>query len=583
MPTIMRHPLTSALALTLASSLAAQNCIDRNYGTAIGLGDDTMFAIQPIGFAFPLNGTTYTDVHVCTNGYVFLSNAGVPLPGAADYSATTAELASGSPRLAPFWTDLDVRASNGGQCYVNATASMCTVTWSNAQCYALAADGLPVFTFQLQMLPSGQVQFFYEAGMTNHATTGGATLIGACSGGGATLPTASDLSLGGATPDPTIFEELTVADTFDLADSSVLLLPGAPGWSFVRVPFSGCASTQDYGTGCVDAKDSLYEFFAASSSFDLAGKTISMLRTGTGYFVTDAMPGSLFPHVSPTVIAAGDDIEQTVTLSSAMPVAGGTTSALTVCSNGRIALASTGNGVAYAPVVANFLAFANTTIAPFWHDLNPTAGGSGSILFEQAGGFAYVTWNGVYSYNTTSPNYCQCQFDLSTGDITLIYDAAMVGSGGSYLVGYSVGGASPDSGPVDLSTALAASLTLGDLSQEGLALTGVGLPTLGNSSFAFSTTKVPPVLPLAFLFFGTGALPGIDLGFLGMPGCNVYTTSDLGSFTFPVAGDTGSLVLPIPNSVGLIGLSFAAQSLAFSLMTPANLVASNGTQITIGM
>src|SRR5689334_20468511 len=91
---MLKHLLP--LAALLVTALPAQVCPDRAMGTFLGVGDDTMFPIQPIGFAFPFAGATYTDVHVCANGYFFLSNGGVPTPAAGDFSSTPGELSSQS-------------------------------------------------------------------------------------------------------------------------------------------------------------------------------------------------------------------------------------------------------------------------------------------------------------------------------------------------------------------------------------------------------------------------------------------------------------------------------------------------------
>ena len=103
-------------ALGLSLSLQAQ-CYEPLIGTSIGTGDDIVLASQAIGFAFPFAGTTYTDLHPATNGFVYLSNAGVPAPGAALCCAgTTAQLVLGSHRsevaITPrVWTSDGARGS----------------------------------------------------------------------------------------------------------------------------------------------------------------------------------------------------------------------------------------------------------------------------------------------------------------------------------------------------------------------------------------------------------------------------------------------------------------------------------------
>lgn len=579
--------LLSCLAITLASSPAIAQCFDTAYGTPLGtpggLFGDIVFPIQPIGFAFPLAGTTYTDVHVCDKGYVYLSNAGVPAPGFADFTATAAELASGPPRICVLWADIVALSTNNAQVYIKSTPTICTITWENVQCYSGTS---PVFNMQLQLNLNGTMKFLYGPGTTNNSLASQPTwqvgVAGVSPGGGVALPAASDLSLGGATADNTLFEEWLVANTFDMPDNGLLIVPASPGYAFVPLGApSNCASVVTFGTGCVQQDDSFYELFAAGG-FDLASTTMTMLRQPTGYLVLNALPGTFVtPGAGATVVANADDTEQTVALTGSMPIAGGSTSSLTICSNGRIALGATGNGTSYTPDAPTFLGWANTTICASWHDYNPIVAGSGSIKFEQVGTIAYVTWDSVYSYATTSPNRFQYQFDVTTGNVTIVYDTFST-AGNGHLVGYSVGGPSTANN-IDLSAVLPTTLTVFDAASAGLRLTTNSSPSLGNGSFAFVTSDVPNLVPIGVLFFGTAALnPGIDLTFLGMPTCFGYTNADITSASFPVAGGTGSVNLPIGSSPGLIGLSLTTQSLAFSLATPANLVTSNGLTFTIG-
>ena len=123
----MSKVLLSILLAATAAPLLAQTCPERNLGVALGAGDEAVYT-HAIGFAFPFAGTTYTDVHVCTNGFLFLSNGGVPTPGGSDYTATQAEFANGSPRICALWCDLNLIAANGAQIYANNTASTCTIT-----------------------------------------------------------------------------------------------------------------------------------------------------------------------------------------------------------------------------------------------------------------------------------------------------------------------------------------------------------------------------------------------------------------------------------------------------------------------
>ncbi|MCU0866344.1 MAG: hypothetical protein MUC36_21375 [Planctomycetes bacterium] len=566
----------------MAGGLLAQNCPDRALGTVVGNGDDVMLSIRPIGFAFPFAGATYTDVHICTNGYFHLSNAGVPAPGVGDGSSTAAELASGSPRICALWSDHNLTTANGANVYINSTPTKCTITWDRAITFGSTSGTL--FSFQAQLLPTGEVKFYYDANTTNNSTFSAAFaagLVGASPGVGAVLPAASDISVGGATTDNTLFETYAALG-FDMPLQSLQLIPTNPGWAYVATPWSGCAATSQYGTGCYKAADSIYEFFATAASNDLNGRTITMLRQPNGYLVLDSIPGTFVtPSGTAQVIAVGDDVvSPALPLSASMPVAGGSTSSIVVNSNGVVNLSGTGNGAGFDPVTATFLGWAQTAVC-CWHDYNNTIAGSGSVKFEEVGGIAYVTWDGVYSFLTTTPDTVQFQLNVATGDITIVF-SAIGAAGDPYLVGYSVGGPSVNPGATDLSTALATPVTVNDAALAELKLAPAGLPFLGNASFGLTISDVPALVPLAFAFFGSGALPGIDLGFAGAGGCSAYTTADFGALTVPIVGTSGTQPFAIPNNPAFIGVSLTAQGAAFTLLNSLGLVTSNGVQFTVG-
>ncbi|HEX5053222.1 MAG TPA: hypothetical protein VFZ65_15715 [Planctomycetota bacterium] len=587
----MMHKFLGGLAVgVLALPAFAQNCVIGTPGVSLGAGGDVVYPIQPIGFAFPLAGQTFTNIHVCDKGYVYLSNAGIPAPGGADFTATAAELASGPPRICALWSDIQCLSGNSGACFLSSTTTQCTITWKNAQIYNNGLAGGPLFDMQMTLSPSGAIHCTYGPGTTNNSIASQPTwqvgITGVSVGGGVTLPAASDLSAGGATTDNTLFEQWLTPATFDMASAGLDMIPTNPGWTFFSAPSVNCASTSNYGTGCITQSDSFYEF-SAMAAFDLSNTVITMLRTGNGYIVLNSLPGTFVPPTAAAQpVAMGLlDGQQQFTLSSAMPVAGGTTTTLNVTTKGQVEVGGPGSAtIDYTPSAAELLADASTVFA-CWHDYDQTQAGSGMITFEEISGFAYVTWNGVYSYTTTTPNTMQFQFNLATGDLTLVI-GAMSGpaSVDNIVVGYSVAGPSGDPGATDLSSAFGA-INIADAQLLGLALTANGLPTIGNSSFSTTATNVPPIVPLAFLFVGdTKILPGLDLTFLGMPGCFGYTNANIGSLSFPVSSMTwsGNQLLPIPNNAMFAGTQLRVQAVAFSLATPLNLVTSNGTEITVG-
>ena len=443
------------------------------------------------------------------------------------------------------------------------------------------------FQLQVQLQSSGEVSIFYGEGATNNGTfnyASGRGIVGVTPGGGITLPAVSDLSVVSTTVDDTLFEEWTVQTTFDMPLQKLLLIPSAPGWTNIATPLAGCATATAYGTGCISAQESYFEVMPAAA-VDLAGSTTTMLRSANEYVITNGVAGAIVaPTGSAQVVANGDDVEQTVALASPMPVPGGTTSSITICSNGRIALAAAGNGARFAPDIGNFLNFAQTTVAAAWHDYNPALAGSGSILFEQAAGFAYVTWDNVYTYGTAVPDRFQYQFELATGNITVVYDT-FGGAGPNYLIGYSRGGNSLRPEMSDISVALAAGMEIADADVAGLTLAANGLPLLGNPTFAIDTSNVPNVAPVGVLLVGDTQTPPLDLAIIGMPGCRAYSNANLTAVTFSVTlpQGAGSVAFAIPTNPALIGATLVMQSAAFTLATPLNLVASNGLRVEFGV
>lgn len=394
----MKYPLVAlALGAFLAPAMA-QDCLSTPYGTSLGVVSfDYEYPIQSIGFAFPFGGSTYTDIHITTKGMCYLSNAGIPVSSGPDYSPTVAELLSGPPRLCPMWTDMGADVSVGSDVFLDSSPTRCVVTWSD--CVSFGTSG-PKFTVQMQLFPGGEMKFFYSSSATNGSTwtstpPGYTCYVGASPGGGATQPTPVDYSSGAViSPLATIYEEWPVANTFDLAGAVYVLTPTSPGWVAVPGGTVGCATAVDYGQGCGERADSFYEL-QSMGSFDLQNSTVTWLRTGTGYVVFGGVPGTIVPPTAAAqTVATGQlDGEQGFALSTPMPVPGGTTSLLQVCTKGYIGTAA-GNPIDYTPDGAQLVAFPATTFA-CWHDYNQTAAGSGIITFEEIGGIAYATWNGV--------------------------------------------------------------------------------------------------------------------------------------------------------------------------------------------
>lgn len=586
------------LSLLAAAPVAAQ-CHEPQLGPAIGTGDDVVLPMQALGFAFPFAGATWTHVHPCTNGFVYLSNAGVPAAGGALCCVgSTTQLVAGGPKIAPWWSDLDVVAGVGAV-HFQALPGKAVVTWRDAYEHQ---DTTP-FSFQLQLLATGEVRLTWDHRCA--VRTPGDFLVGLSPGGGAPVPPPSDFSGVGSVAANTVCELFDNGTRpFDLAGRTLTLVPTSPGWFWVDGPCS--ASHQAYGQGCYRVSDSVYQFTAAPavSAAALTNRSIALVPTASGLLATN---GSPFVPPSPSAIAlplADDGETTTPALAVPFPYPGGVVTALTVCSNGFVSVAS-GNGTSYAPDTGAMLGNPRTAWYA-WHDYDPTAPGSGAVKFEQAGGIATITWDGVYNYGGTSPadaTRLQFRFDAATGTVTIAFQNVSANAhpnafaaGQPHLVGFSPGGPSLDPGSISFATGLPVATVHGQLLPLALGASPAPVSTAtGGAVVTYTVANVPETAPgsgqriaVYAASFGTLGPGGLDLGFLGAPGCALQLpTTD---YSRLLAGTTPALAFAVQFPAG-IPPGFVFHSQAAALLAPGSLpngqnalglLTSNGLASVVG-
>jgi len=348
---------------------------------------------------------------------------------------------------------------------------------------------------------------------------------------------------------------------------------------------SGTLATRtSYGSGCYSRAASFYENFATSAAFDLANTAISMLPNGSGYVVLPGITSYVAPTAAATPLTLTDDSETTVTLAAPFPHAGGATPTLVVCSNGFVSVA-TGNGTSFTPDATALLGAAQTSWRN-WHDYNPAAAGSGQVKFEQVGGIAYITWDGVYDFGGTSAanaNTFQFQFDTATGAVHFVFQT-MSTLGNARLVGYSPGGPSANPGNTDLSTAVPATFTLTSNDVAPLTLAASARPLVGTTISLDTTNVTGSNIGVSFLSAVQVAAPGIDLGIIGAPGCAALIDVNVGfgSVIGNVLGLSLSAPFAIPATAPL-GFQVYAQSIWLDATQNAfGLLSSNGVALTLG-
>ena len=116
----MKNILT-ALALIATPVLAQIPCYDTNLGANLGLIDESFSAPRPLGFTFTYGGVPYTDVQVCSNGYIVF---GTGSPLGSDYTPTAYELCNNAiSRVALLWLDFNPGAAGSGGVHANAVAA----------------------------------------------------------------------------------------------------------------------------------------------------------------------------------------------------------------------------------------------------------------------------------------------------------------------------------------------------------------------------------------------------------------------------------------------------------------------------
>jgi hypothetical protein len=332
------------------------------------------------------------------------------------------------------------------------------------------------------------------------------------------------------------------------------------------------------GTGCggSNCQSSFYEFFANAASFDLANSRWALTYNGSSYNVSQGTGVFVAPSASATNIVSGDDAGANVTLPFALPYPGGSTNTLWVCTNGFVQAG--GNSTTYTPSPSAFLTGAPTWAAA-WHDFNTAAG---QIRLDSSASVVRITFNAVPNYSGGGTATFQYQF-FPNGNVNVVY-GAVTAAGNEYLVGFTLGGGAADPGSWDISANLAAGLALCSGPVPNLALAASARPIMGTT-INLNTANIPAgsTVGLSILSLTQHALPGIDLGPSGMPGCRLYCGLDVMN-AFLLGGASASVPFTVPNVPSASGLVIMNQS---AILRPASnafgAITSNALQLLLGI
>ncbi len=579
----MLRSISALAALSLFVSAASAQCFISQYGTLVGLGDDVVFPDVPMNISFPM-GINYTHAAISTNGVIFLSTGTATGTTNSGYPslATFQGAAGSSPRISAMWNDLEFLASNSAGVYFNDTIpGKFVVTWANAWEWNTTS---PIFTVQAQLFSNGDVVFTYGS---NAQTTAADSTSGLSEGNGiATVPDV-DLLAGNNLSASRFMRELHAAGTFDLAGQSVTFVNLGAAY-FQTIAACPSAYHQNYGTGCYNISDSFYHYMDNCSTAPavLNGQSMVLTPAGSGYVVTWGGGVYVPPGGGAITLAITDDSEVQQTPSVALSTPSGPVSPLFIHGNGMISHAAN-NGIQpinYTPDVGGFLSAPATGFFS-WHDYNTSEVGSGQIKYEEvvvgSNTIAYITWDQVENYSNpvvVNPSTLQFQLNLNTGVVTMVWvniDGNTTSPFGSaHLIGWGPIGVSADGGSLNLATALP--LVTSTSNVQALALSAAPSPVssgVSGTTVIYTTTNIPEIVPSSGVYISTniislGGIPaGLDLGFLGAPGCNAYVLS-LDYMQAMIGGPTNTVTLAIPAGVPS-GTQLFAQSIA--LVTPNSL------------
>lgn len=367
---------------------------------------------------------------------------------------------------------------------------------------------------------------------------------------------------------------------------------------------AGAAYYNSYGHGCGASFASFFETYLTAGSFDLSNYSIDLINAGNAY-VVQVTPGAptWFTPTS-TSLSAGtyqsstsgswdDAISQPITLPFTFNYPGGSTSTIEVGSNGICLLQHDTNGSAAYGYYNDTTGWLNkpANFAVCFGDqdcgVNGTSppGNPYGVYFDvdPSGNQVYVTWiTQEWSPAIGPTQNFQLMMD-NGGNAEFRYQQVnMNAAPAPILVGWTPGGGAAQPPQTDLDTVGGFVTGTGTVD---LAATMSARPITGTTP-NFVTSGLQPGNVLGAVVLGFGPLnPGVDLGFLGAPGCTQNMAVLGASITFLSLGATTpqNIGLPIPNNPLLAGLTVTGQS---ALLVPGinalGVTTSNGVCIGLG-
>jgi len=338
---------------------------------------------------------------------------------------------------------------------------------------------------------------------------------------------------------------------------------------------NGLAAVRKTGVGCINGAVSYYELFGANTS-DLTGRAIRMTPSSGGYNVTTSSTTYRNPTAGGLALT-DDSLSPVMTLPFTFSFPTGSTNQVRICSNGFIYLNNSGSSTSYVPTVGDVLS-GGPRLFPSWSDLLPDGSSNTNNVFyepDAPNGLVRVTWRNVPEYGASSSINTLQVVMYASGIVDFIWQQSNI-SVHNLIVGFSPGANNRDPGNRDISATLPFSTQSSDrnpLSQDATR------PVLGTTC----TLMVNDINPgsLGGVEVIGVEIPGIDLGFLGMPSCFLYNNPILATLPFGVSGSSASIALPLPNDMSLTGALVPVQAATVSPGINARGVATSNLAVLV--
>lgn len=603
----MKLKLSLVSLVALAAGANAQ-CLTATGSSVIGsftptggfpADDEGVSTIQALGFTIDVNGTLYDHCYIGSNGMVELV-VGAAAPNTwfqADNFGigTVAELQGDvgtNPMFAPWSDDMFV----ADILVDTSVAGEFKITWVDASAY-LNTD---VFDFQCTLSPAG-AQFNYGTDVytdlfSNNAVMG--ATMGNVAGTGAEPE--SDFTNGGDTgTDPLLYELFPFAELPpDVLGQGFLVIPnGLGGFIYTLACGNPPASHTAVGGGCYPINDfsSVYQIFATGLDAKNALENTSLLYTpnGLGGYTVLSVAGTLRPTTGATSVGLVDESTVNVFLAQPFPNLGAPSALMSICDSGAISFGGALPTFVWWDTPADFNAQTSASFVGLGADLDPGASGDVLVEYDAGTNTEYVTFENVGFWDASGTpvgdSTFQFQVDLTAGTVTIVFgtinDAGYTGL--EIGTGYCDATSANDMGGIDFATQLPYD-TRTELVVDGVEL-GADVPAVSTATtgttVTYSATAAPDFAPTALPgfkiglmlgSFGAPVVPGIDLFFLGAPGCPAFVpTLDFVEATDP----GGNFAVAYPAGIPAQTTLTFQMAFLFDINDPAypsSLAAANG-------